>query len=80
MIHPDALSRTFDVASAQGLAGLNEVVTNQAAFIAYLDDFRFMMWLTLASIPCLIFMRTRRAASPAQQAADQAELQHVAAE
>jgi DHA2 family multidrug resistance protein len=76
MMHPDALSRMFDAGSPRGLAGLNDVVTNQAAFIAYLDDFRFMMWLTLASIPCLIFMRTRRAVSPAEQA----ELQHVAAE
>ncbi|OZI62842.1 EmrB/QacA family drug resistance transporter [Bordetella genomosp. 11] len=80
MMHPDALSRTFDVHTAQGLAALNEIVTNQASFIAYLDDFRFMMWMTLAAIPCLAFMRTRRAQSPAEQAAEQAELQHVAAE
>jgi DHA2 family multidrug resistance protein len=76
MTHPDALSHMFDVATLRGLAGLNRVITDQAAFIAYLDDFRFMMWLTLASIPCLVFMRTRPAASRAAQA----ELQHVAAE
>jgi DHA2 family multidrug resistance protein len=76
MAHPDALSRVFDMGSMHGMAGMNAMVTNQADFIAYLDDFRFMMWLTLASIPCLVFMRTRRSASPAEQA----ELQHVAAE
>ncbi|ARP92116.1 EmrB/QacA family drug resistance transporter [Bordetella genomosp. 9] len=74
--HPDALSRVFNVGDAAGLAGLNEVITNQASFIAYLDDFRFMMWMTLAAIPCLLFMRTRRA----PPAAGQDELQHVAAE
>jgi DHA2 family multidrug resistance protein len=76
MGHPDALTRMFDVGSPSGLAGLDAVLSDQAAFIAYLDDFRFMMWLTLAAIPCLLFMRTRRAAAAGQPD----DMPHVAAD
>jgi MFS transporter, DHA2 family, multidrug resistance protein len=75
MQHPDALSRVFDVHAQAGLAALNAMVDNQAAFIAYLDDFRFMLWLTLAAIPCLIFMRVNKKAAPPS-----AEEMHVAAD
>ncbi|WP_082621742.1 MDR family MFS transporter [Bordetella sp. N] len=61
MQHPDALSQTFDLHGQAGLAGLNALVDNQAAFIAYLNDFRLMLWMTLAAIPCLIFMRVNKA-------------------
>ncbi len=38
-------------------------VTRQAATIAYLNDFQFMMWVTLAAVPLLVFLR--RPARPA---------------
>ncbi len=47
------------------LAVLNAQVQAQAAFISYLDDFKLMMWVTLAVIPLLAFMRTPRNAAPA---------------
>ena len=36
---------------------LNESVTGQATMIAYLDDFRLMLFLTLAIIPLLLLIR-----------------------
>lgn len=76
MERPDALTQMFNVWTTHGLAALDDVIGNQAAFVAYLDDFRLMMWLTLASIPCLIFMRTRRS----EGGTPDPELQHIAAD
>lgn len=48
------------LASGPGpMAALNEILNTQASFIAYLDDFRLMFWMTLFAIPCLWLMRTR---------------------
>ena len=44
---------------------LNAQVQAQAAFIGYIDDFKLMMFVTLAVIPLLAFMRTPKAAPPA---------------
>lgn len=61
--------------SALGLDGamttalLNSTVQTQAAFIAYVDDFRLMMFVTLAVIPLVIFLRKPKGASPDATAA-----------
>ena len=39
------------------LAALNGQVTQQATMIAYLDDFKLMLWLCLAAIPMVFFLR-----------------------
>lgn len=39
------------------LAVINAEVTRQALFIAYLDDFYLMMWVTLATIPLVLLMK-----------------------
>ncbi len=54
---------------ATTLAMLNAQVQAQAAFIAYIDDFKLMMFVTLAVVPLLAFMRKPRAAAPAGPAA-----------
>lgn len=59
--------------SHAGLAFLNHMLTDQAATIAYLDDFRLMAWITVAAIPLLLLLRApgtprRRQASGAQPA------------
>lgn len=54
---PAALSPTTPV----GLALLNAEVTRQAATIAYLDDFRLMMWLTIAVLPVVLLLRPQQA-------------------
>jgi DHA2 family multidrug resistance protein len=48
------------VDAARGFAALNAEITRQAAMIAYLDDFRLMMFVTLAAIPMLVLLRRPR--------------------
>lgn len=68
LAHPDGLGQVFDLGTPAGLGGLDAVLQNQAAFVAYLDDYRLMMWLTLATLPCLLLMRTRkRGGAPAPE-------------
>jgi MFS transporter, DHA2 family, multidrug resistance protein len=50
---------------AAALAMLNAQVQAQAAFIAYIDDFKLMMFVTLAVIPLLALMRKPRQPVPA---------------
>jgi DHA2 family multidrug resistance protein len=39
------------------MALLNAEITRQALFIAYLDDFKLMMIVTLAVLPLLLLMK-----------------------
>jgi MFS transporter, DHA2 family, multidrug resistance protein len=39
------------------MAMLDGAVNRQAAMVAYIDVFRMMMWITLAAIPLMLFMR-----------------------
>lgn len=41
---------------------LNQTVQTQAAFIAYVDDFRLMMFVTIAAIPLVFFLRKPKGA------------------
>ncbi len=45
-----------------GRIALDAEVTRQAVTIAYLNDFRFMMYLSLLSVPLLLLLRTPRRA------------------
>ena len=47
----------MNIKTVQGLASLNAEVTRQAATLAYLQDFRFMMWLVLCAIPLLLLLK-----------------------
>jgi DHA2 family multidrug resistance protein len=38
-------------------------VNRQAAFIAYLDDFKLMMWITFAAIPLVLLLKPQRPGS-----------------
>ncbi|MGH7073262.1 MAG: DHA2 family efflux MFS transporter permease subunit [Stellaceae bacterium] len=51
----------FDLHSTRTLEMLNGEITRQAAMVAYLDDFKAMLILSLAVIPFLFFMKTKRA-------------------
>jgi len=53
-----ALPPMFNLGLASGLEALNGEITRQAAMVAYVDDFRLMMMMTLAVMPLLLFMRT----------------------
>jgi DHA2 family multidrug resistance protein len=63
---------TQGVVAQLGLPGSSAVmlanaeITRQAAFIAYLDDFWIMMWLTFAAIPLVLLLRPARPAAPGE--------------
>jgi MFS transporter, DHA2 family, multidrug resistance protein len=63
----------IDLSTSQGLSMLNAEVNRQAATLAYLQDFRLMMWVTLAATPLLLLLR-----APAKGSA--AEAVHVGVE
>ncbi|MEA1070942.1 DHA2 family efflux MFS transporter permease subunit [Sphingomonas sp. LY160] len=43
--------------ASSALALVNAEINRQAAFIAYIDDFWIMMWLTFAAIPLVLLLR-----------------------
>ena len=60
-IDPNVL-QTFGNQAASITAFLNAEITRQALFIAYLDDFKLMMWITFLVLPLLLLMRNTRKA------------------
>jgi DHA2 family multidrug resistance protein len=54
----------YNLGTPQGLAAINGEVTRQAAMLAYLQDYRLMMWITLIAIPLVVLLR-----APVKQAA-----------
>jgi DHA2 family multidrug resistance protein len=55
----------YSLDSAAGLARINGEVTRQAATLAYLQDFRLMMWITLSAFPLLLLLKPTRHQSAA---------------
>ncbi|MEC5397322.1 DHA2 family efflux MFS transporter permease subunit [Uliginosibacterium sp. H1] len=49
-----------DLQTPQGLAAVDALVARQAAVLAYLQDFRLMMWVTLAAVPLVLLLRMPR--------------------
>ena len=47
----------YNLSTPQGLVALNAEVTRQAATLAYLQDFRLMMWVALAALPLILLLR-----------------------
>jgi DHA2 family multidrug resistance protein len=64
--HNPAVAKAYDLSTLGGAAFLDGSVTQQAAMIAYIDDFWLMLYLTLAVTPLLLFIRPPRR----QQTAD----------
>jgi DHA2 family multidrug resistance protein len=60
----------YDFGTAHGLAALNASVTRQAAMIAYNNDFKLLLVLTLAVIPLLVVLRSGRPSAAAPVAAE----------
>jgi DHA2 family multidrug resistance protein len=54
---PTILQTAVPVAGPAALAYINAIITKQALFIAYLDDFKLMMIITFAVLPLLFFMK-----------------------
>jgi len=55
---------TYSLSSPHGLAALNAAVTRQAEMIAYNNDFKLMLIITLAVIPCVFLLKTSGASAP----------------
>jgi MFS transporter, DHA2 family, multidrug resistance protein len=55
--HDPAIARAYDLSTMSGVAFLDSSVTQQAAMIAYIDDFWLMLFLTLAVTPLLLLIR-----------------------
>ena len=63
-------------ASQAGLGIINSLVDRQAAMMAYLDDFRFMLALTVVSLPLLLLIRKPKAAPKKPDGGAEPELVH----
>jgi DHA2 family multidrug resistance protein len=59
---PD-VAAILNTATDTGRALLDAIVTQQAAMIAYLNDFKLLMWLTLLMMPLVMMISTHRAPS-----------------
>jgi DHA2 family multidrug resistance protein len=52
------------LANLRSIAGLNATVTEQATMIAYNNDFKLMMFLSLAAIPLVLLLRRGGSVAP----------------
>ncbi len=79
-IHPFSLPQraavdagALDPSTPQGLALIEAEVARQAATLAYLQDFRLMMWVTVAAMPLIVLLRPAKTAPGAPGVAAAAE-------
>jgi DHA2 family multidrug resistance protein len=59
-----AVSSILSTTTATGRAMLDRMVTEQAAIIAYANDFKLLMYLTAATIPLVFFIGSSRMPQP----------------
>jgi MFS transporter, DHA2 family, multidrug resistance protein len=52
-----AVASAYDTTRPGGAAALDAMITQQSAMIAYINDFRLMLYLTLAVLPLLLFIK-----------------------
>jgi DHA2 family multidrug resistance protein len=71
-----SLPAMVNPASQAGLGIINSLVDRQAAMMAYLDDFRFMLALTVVSLPLLLLIRKAKAAPKKPGGEAEPELVH----
>ena len=58
-----------------GLAQINQEVSRQALNMAYLQDFRLMMWLTVVAVPLLFLIKAPKRQATAQTQAQTAVME-----
>jgi len=71
-----SLPSVVDPSNPAGLGIINTLVDRQAAMMAYLADFRFMLALTVVSLPLLLLIRKAKAAPKRPGAEAEPELVH----
>ena len=67
------LPSQFSLSSTSGLAAFNAEVTRQSAMVAYVDDFKLLIFLSVAAMPLLLLLRApekKAAAEPAEVIVD----------
>ena len=57
-----SLPRMLDPSTTAGITALNGEITRQGSMVAYIDDFRLMLIITIACMPMLLLMRKPRRA------------------
>src|SRR5204863_1645243 len=60
LVQAPYLTAPFSLTTPSGMAALNAEVTRQAAMVAYIDDFKLIMLIALASLPLLLLLRDAR--------------------
>lgn len=68
--NPALLAQHIDGTNPHSLAALNGEITRQASMIAYLDNFKLIMVVTLAIIPLLLLFRRGKKIGEGQTAAE----------
>jgi DHA2 family multidrug resistance protein len=68
MFRNPAVTRFWDPTTAAGQTSLDAVITQQATLIAYIDDFRALMILSLMVAPLALLLRPARRSLAAQPA------------
>jgi len=56
-LHGPGVPAIWDTATDMGIRALNGEVSRQALTIAYINDFRLMMWGTLLALPLLLLLK-----------------------
>jgi len=64
-----ALPMDMAMGDLGALGRLNAMITREAAFIAYIDDFKLMMFVTMTTIPLLLLLRNKPQKGPAEHVA-----------
>ena len=59
-----AVASAYDLTQPTRAAALDAMINQQAAMIAYINDFRLMLYLTIAVMPLLLFIRPPRDSAP----------------
>jgi DHA2 family multidrug resistance protein len=65
------VSSILDTTTATGRAMLEALITQQASIIAYANDFKLLMYLTMATIPLVFFIGSSRTPQPRAQATNE---------
>jgi DHA2 family multidrug resistance protein len=66
------VSSILDMSSTTGRALAEQMITQQAAIIAYANDFKLLMYLTMATIPLVFFIGSSRMPSRPQPTSEPA--------
>jgi MFS transporter, DHA2 family, multidrug resistance protein len=65
LAHAPFLAAPFSLTNPSGIAALNAEVTRQAAMVAYIDVYTFMMIIVIVTIPLLLVVRPPQRTRPA---------------